>query len=137
MQYTKAAFKAIREECGLSQQDVADEFDLSISAIKKWENPKYDRNNPADEIWQWLLECRAAMYSDAHDIAGEIEASIEVESGKAVVLDYFRTQEDLDAVQLSEGVDEPVGYFNARTRAVARILESHGVKCTYAYPTRS
>lgn len=132
MNKTKAAFKAIREECGLSQQDVADEADVTVQSVKKWENPRYEQA-PPDDVWRFLLECRGTLYADARELAGEIAASLEVEGGKEVVLDYYRTQEDLDAVQLGTGIDEPVGYHNTRMREIGRILEQMEIPYTYQY----
>ena len=79
------------------------------------------------------MECRGALYADARELAGEITASLEVEGGREVVLDYYRTQGDLDAVQLDAGTDEPVGYHNARMRAIGRILEQMELPYTYRY----
>ena len=45
---------------------------------------------------------------------------------------YYRTQEQLDAVQLPDN-DEPYGYVNARTREVARLLEVAEVQYSYSY----
>ena len=62
MKKTKAALKALREECGLSQQDIADEAGVNILAVKRWENPEYPGRIPPDDVWQFLLQARGAMY---------------------------------------------------------------------------
>lgn len=48
-------------------------------------------------------------------------------------LDYWRTQDELDAAQLGSGVDEPIGYVNARTRLVGQLLDKAEVPYTYRY----
>lgn len=130
MKKTKAAFRAIREECGLTQQDIADEADVKILSVKRWENTKED-HQPPDDVWQWLLALRGAMYEDARHITTQIIESL-TEDAKDLVLDYYRTQEDLDSVQLPEA-DEPVGYVNARTRLVGQMLDAKEIKYSYTY----
>lgn len=130
MKKTKAAFRAFREECGLTQQDIADEAGVQILSVKRWENTKED-HQPPDDVWQWLLALRGAMYEDARQITKQIIESLP-EGAKDLVLDYYRTQEDLDSVQLPED-DEPVGYVNARTRLVGQMLDAKEIKYSYAY----
>lgn len=130
MKKTKAAFRAIREECGLTQQDVADEADVKILSVKRWENTKED-HQPPDDVWQWLLALRGAMHEDARQIATQIIDSLP-KGATDLCLDYYRTQEDLDSMQLPNA-DEPVGYVNARTRLVGQMLEMKEVKYSYAY----
>lgn len=129
---TKAAFKALREEVGLSQHDVAVKAGVSLSSVKKWENPKY--NNPLpDDVWNFLLECRDAMYEDAREIAEQIIESFEVKQDSDMELDYYRTQTDLNSVQMGISSYEPVGYVNARMRAIAHLLDKAEIPYTYNY----
>lgn len=130
---TKAAFRALREECGLTQTDIAAEADVRLLTVKKWENPASDIKEPPDDVWQFLLECRGAMHEDARLIAEQIIESCKgVPGAHDLQLDYYRTQEDLDAVQLPDA-DEPVGYVNARMRLVGQLLDKAEVPYTYRY----
>lgn len=131
MKKTKAAFRAFREECGLTQQDIADEADVRVMTVKNWENQNKPNSIPPDDVWQWLLALRGAMHEDARRIAAQIIDSLP-EGATDLYLDYYRTQEDLDSVQLPDA-DEPVGYVNARTRLVGQMLESQEIKYSYAY----
>lgn len=131
MKKTKAAFRALREDCGLSQQDVADEADVAVRSVKRWESPNDAGYNPPDDVWRFLLECRGALYEDARLIAEEIIGSAG-KRGDEVKLRYWRSQEALDAEQLPD-VDEPVGYANARMREVGRLLDKAGVAHTFEY----
>lgn len=131
MKKTKAAFRAFREECGLTQQDIADEADVRVMTVKNWENPNKPNSVVPDDVWQFILGLRGAMYQDAREIVEQIISSLP-EGAKDLVLDYYRTQEDLDSVQLPE-VDDPVGYVNARTRLVGQMLDAKEIKYSYAY----
>ncbi len=135
MEKTKAAFRALREECGFTQQEIADEFGVRLLTVKKWEKPHSDISAPPDDVWQWLLECRGALHQDAREIAEQIMESLEsFPNGiQKLELDYYRTQEALDNVQLGTGTDEPVGYVNARTRLVGQLLDRAEVPYTYRY----
>lgn len=135
MEKSKAAFRALREECGLTQQDIADEAGVKILSVKTWENPETYPKEPPEDVWQFLLQTRMAMYADADELARQMTESLnDVDGSQAIILDYFRKQEELDAVQCGTGIDEPVGYFNARMRAVARLLEEQGIPCSFRYP---
>lgn len=131
MKKTKAAFRAIREECGLTQQDIADEADVRVMTVKNWENPNKPNSVVPDDVWQFVLNCRGAMYQDAREIVEQIVSSIS-DCTKDLTLDYYRTQEDLDAIQLP-ATDEPVGYVNARMRLVGQMLEAREIRYSYQY----
>ena len=131
MKKTKAAFRAIREECGFSQQDIADEAGVAIRAVKFWEDMREERQ-PPDDVWAFLLAARGALYQDAREIAEQTIDSVKATWGKEVQLRYYRTQEQLDTVQLPD-TDEPYGYANARTREVARLLDKAEIPYTYSY----
>lgn len=88
---------------------------------------------PPDDVWQFLLECRGALYEDARLIAEQIiESTQAIEGAHGLTLDYYRTQEELDAVQLPDA-DEPVGYVNARMRLVGHLLDKAEVPYTFEY----
>jgi len=119
MQKTKATARALRESIGMTQLELAAEFDV------EWENPAHPSNYP-DEVFAWLEAARADMVSRAVGLAQGIAA----DKPARVVLPYYRTQDELDAVQLPLGQDQPVGYFNATVRMVADALIAHGVEDT-------
>lgn len=132
MKKTKAAFRAIREECGFSQQDIADEADVSIRSVKFWEDTREDRQ-PPDDVWSFLLAARGALYQDAREIAEQIAESLIKSDATDLQLRYYRTQEQLDAIQIANGTDEPYGYANARMREVARLLDKAEIPYTFSY----
>lgn len=133
MRKTKASFKAVRERCGLSQADVADELGVSVSAVKKWENPSY-QHEPPDDVFAWLVEMKDLLQSDAAILAGKAESMLrESGCGGPVAIRYYRTQEQLDAVQLPDR-DMAVGYANAISREAARLLAEEGIDVEFHYP---
>lgn len=130
MDKTKANFRSIREACGMTQSDVSGEIGATLSRIRSWENPSCGVL-PPDDAWAWLLMAHDAMVTDARETVEQIMAT---RNGQTVALPYYRTQADLDAVQLAQGIDEPVGYHNARTRMVAQMLAANGMPYEFVYP---
>ena len=130
MDKTKANFRAIREACGMTQSDVSGETGATLSRIRSWENPACGVL-PPDDVWAWLLMAHDALVMDARDAVEQIMSS---RTTQVVALPYYRTQDDLDAVQLAQGIDEPVGYHNARTRMIAQMLAEREVPYEFVYP---
>lgn len=122
MRKTKATARALREACGMTQLELAAEFDVEVRTVKRWENPAHPSQYP-DEVFAWLEDARADMVSRGVGLAQSIAA----DKPERVVLPYCRTQEELDAVQLPVGQDQPVGYFNATVRIIADALIALGV----------
>ena len=125
MRKTKATARAIRESVGMTQLELSAEFDVDIRTVKRWENPAHPSRYP-DEVFEWLLASREDIVSRAIGLAKSIAA----DKPERVVLPYFRTQEELDAVQLPVGQDQPVGYFNATMRLVCDALIALGINDT-------
>lgn len=117
---TKAAFRAVREECGYSQQDVADEACVTVQSVKKWENPNVASHNPPDAVWLYLLAMREDMRAEAEAAARRLADAFD---GDEVVLSYYRTQDGGNSV----------GYQNATMLAVGRILDRMEIPYTYQY----
>ena len=129
----KAQFRALREACGISQAVAAEELDVDIRTVKRWEGPNA----------RWIVPDDAMAYVvDAHDehmraVSVSVDAARksldQAPEGavREVRLTYYRTQEEYDAC----GRD--VGYFgivNARSRAIGEQLEADGVQVRYAFP---
>lgn len=127
---TKAAFRAVREECGLSQQDVADAAGVRVLAVKRWESPAVDGHRPPDDAWEWLLAMRDGLRREAAEAAeATIAALREAGEDEAVVM-YYRSQGHLDS---RAGEGRPYGYVNATSREAARIIEASGHAVAYRY----
>lgn len=129
MEKTKAAMRALREGCGMTQADLADEFGVRVLSVKRWENPTNQSAVP-DDVFEWLVTAHLDMHMRAIGLA----RSIAEEHGEGeIVLPYFRVQEDLDEVQLPLGQDQPVGHFNATMRRVFDILAEMGLSVSFGY----
>lgn len=99
--------------------------------LKKWENPASDIKQPPQDVWDWLVMAYDGMVMDAREAVEQIMAT---RNGQTVALPYFRTQDELDAVQLAQGIDEPVGYHNARMRMIAQMLSEREIPYAFVYP---
>ena len=124
MRKTKAAFRAMREECGMTQQDIADKFDVRKLTVKRWENPAIDGCEPPEDVWLWLSETMNGIGSEGSERARHL-ISLADEEGEdwPICLIYYRTQEELDATGQD---DRPMGVVNAITRMTARLIEDAG-----------
>lgn len=124
----KAWFRATRELCGISQQDVADEADVRVLTVKRWE--RLDGPEPPEDVCRWLLDAL-----EDHDSAvDELCAAHVSGSGPVAALALFRTQEECDrAFGGTEGADVPFGYRNAIARSAAERLTRMGFPVRWRY----
>ena len=125
MGFSKADFKARREALGLTQQDVADTAEVSITSAKKWERP--GQTEPPEDVWEWI-EDRERMQSEAVETA--VSAALAHGRGP-VQITYYRTQEQYDALGRDPGTYSAA---NANARLVAWRLRSLGIEVDFAYP---
>lgn len=131
---TKAAFRALRESCGMTQKDVADAVGVAVFSVKRWENEDSSSHLPPDDVWEWLVNRHRAMVSEAMDAAAKTLALREEERDSGpVAIRYYRTQEALDEAQLPQGLDRPVGYVNAVSMRAAEIIEDAGMDTLLMY----
>ena len=133
MRKTRAAFRALREECGYTQTDIANIFDIDRRSVRRWEAGNDEGwYEPPDDVFQWLVEESARMRANARMYHDELVlVAAEQEYSGCLALAYYRTQEELDAVQGDRG--EHVGFVNATTRMVARMLEDEGYDVLICY----
>lgn len=127
---TAANFRAMREMCGITQQETADAMGVRILTVKRWE--KGDTPLPDDAL-EWMRGC---MSSHVEAVDSEVERMTSMASPpQAVCLTYYRTQEqaDLDA-GLMGGEAAPFQYINAIYRSVGERLNALGYLVSYKYP---
>lgn len=126
---TKADFRAMREECGLTQQDAADALGVRVLTVKRWERPGFPE--PPDDAWAYLNSMRDRMVEMAEFAADKaVELSDETGAG-AIALTYFRDQSQYDEAGRDGG---PVGFANAVARLTASYLEVEGFYVEFRYP---
>lgn len=131
---TKAAFRALRESCGMTQRDVADEAGVAVFSVKRWENEDESSHQPPDDVWEWLVECHQSMIAEARESAAKALALAREERNDGpIAIRYYRTQEALDEAQLPLGTDRPVGYVNAVSMRAAEIIEDAGMDTLLMY----
>lgn len=131
---TKAAFRALRESCGMTQKNVADEADVAMFSVKRWENEDESSHQPPDDVWEWLVECHQSMIAEARESAAKAIALARDERNDGpIAIRYYRTQEALDEAQLPLSTDRPVGYVNAVSMRAAEIIEDAGMDTLLMY----
>lgn len=130
MNKNKASFRALREECGLTQQDVANQFDVRVLSVKRWENDK-EPSQPPDDVWEWLVKTRDSINSDACVWADRVISIANNEANdKPIIIAYYRTQDDLDRFGQD---DRPYSLVNTISRKAASIIEAAGYDVQFAY----
>ena len=131
--HTKAGFKALREDLGMSQGDLAREAWCNIQSVKRWEKEGNSWDPPA-RAWAALEEA-ASRQREAVAEALETARATEDEAGHkpdAVEVTYFRDQAMYDEFGREEG---PFGVANANARAAARALRAEGYDVVFRYPS--
>ena len=126
MEKSKANFRAIREMCGLSQQDVANAADVRVLSVKRWENPSHPAE-PPDDVWKWL---RACLATQADTVDAAVSAAM-ANPGAGVQVTYYRSQEQYDLLGRDPG---PYGMANANTRLAAHRIMALGRDVSFSYP---
>lgn len=121
-----AAFKAIREMVGASQQDVADALHVESRSVRRWEaGQNAIPMDAANLLILWLHEFRAG-----------VDAALDAAEGiERVQLTYYRNQEQYDRLGRDKG---SVGRVNAIARETALILmDTEDVEIDWSYPDDS
>lgn len=127
---TAANFRALREICGVTQQQVADVLGVSVLTVKKWE--KGVNRVPGDA----LAFIREAAAEHTRAVRAEVaEAAFSAQPGSALCLTYYRTQEqaDLEAGLTGEAAG-PYQFLNAVRRSVGERLIDMGYLVSFKYP---
>lgn len=132
MERTKAGFKALRERVGLSQQDVANELDVNVKTVKRWEQPQFPYDAPEDawELLEHALDVQKQQVEYAVSVLKE-QAESFGKMPNQVTLTYFRDQAMFDKYGRES---DPYGQANANARAAAAELERIGANVVFAYP---
>lgn len=130
---TKAAFKAMREQVGMMQRDLAEELDVDVRSVKRWESPAAEGYRAPADAWAVLEDARETQRQQvayALKVVREQEETLD-HAPAAVALTYYRDQEQYDACGRDSG---PYGVANANARAVADALEREGFAVEWRYP---
>lgn len=127
---TAANYRALREICGVTQQQVADVLGVSVLTVKKWEKGV---NRVPDDALAFIREA-AAEHTRA--VRSEVaEAASSAQPGSALCLTYYRTQEQADLeAGLAGGTAGPYQFLNAVRRSVGERLIDMGYFVSFKYP---
>lgn len=128
---SKAAFRAARERCGISQKMLADRFGNAVLTVKRWEKPG-EAEPPAD-VQAWL-EGMLTQHVEAVEAALDAVEEMTETQGHApshVDLLYYRSQAHYDTYGRDKG---DYAIVNARSREIGAILEAEGIEARFRYP---
>lgn len=128
MAKTTANFRALRELCGVTQQQAADALGMRALTVKRWE--KGDTPIPGDAM-AWLMGCVEEHDAGVAENLGRILAALP--AGGDVSMTYYRTQEQADADAYPEQAG-PYGFLNSITRSTAERLVAMGYRVSFSYP---
>lgn len=128
-----AEFRALREQVGLSQQDVADMLGVKVLSVKRWEKPDYPFEIPQD-AWDVLDEAYHLQRTVVETTVDQVIAAGESVGRSAempVHITYWRTQGDYD----ERHPHDPGSYTqaNATARAIAEKLRGFGLHVAFAF----
>lgn len=129
---TKADFKALREACGLSQQNVADALGVHLQTIKRWEKPSFPYAVP-DDAFGYLDSVAESQANQVSYMLSVVAKQVE-QFGKNPVLvpiTYYRDQQMYDIYGRDKG---PFGWPNAVARKLAYELDKRGISYSFRYP---
>lgn len=116
-----AEFRAKRELCGLSLYDVADELQVAVNTVKRWENPNYFPPSPA--AWRFI-DREYERHCDAVEEA--LQEALATAGDGPIVVRWHRNG--------MRGVsDAQVGVSNAVAKAVAESLLTLGREVRFVW----
>lgn len=136
MKKTAANYRAMREACGLTTGDIMDEAGVSRTSAKRWER---GTDPVPEDVWQMVLDIKAEIEYEAREYASQLAAEVHAAQAEhpdaevSVPIVYYRSQAELDAAQLAEGFDYPVGVVNAKSRLVFDKLRAMGIEAEFVY----
>ncbi len=127
---THATFRAIREQLGYSQDQLAIELDVSLRTIKRWESPA-GTEIPAG-VEQDLLKLKELQQSAVDTIVDQVK-QVEQNIGsdaKTIQMTYYRNQLEYNALGRDKG---SYTVANANSRLAGHELERLGYNVVYLY----
>lgn len=129
MARTTASFRALREMCGVTQQQVADRLGVRVVTIKRWE--RGDSPVPEDAM-ALIMSAMAEHDAGVADDLARILAS--AEPGAEICMPYYRSQAQADLDCDPGETAGPYNFLNAITRSTAERLVAMGYRVSFSYP---
>ena len=122
-----AEFRARREACGLSVEDVAAACRADAADVEAWESSE-GRGAPS---FAWSV-VETAENGRTRAVDAAVRAAESFPEAAAIQLIYYASQEQYDAMGRDPG---PYGVANANARAIAERLVAMGFDVSWSYPT--
>ena len=129
MARTKAEFRALREQTGITQAEMARSLGVQVRSVKRWEHPQAPQMPPED-AWD-KVERAAARQREIVQFAIDKAEQLAEQMGhdpERVDLAYWLSEEDYltHSTDARNGVEGSWRMANANARAARAALEAFG-----------
>lgn len=124
----KQEFKALREQVGMSQTDLALALEVSERSVKRWESIKYKEYNAPQDAWDILDELLQLQREEVATALGQVEEAAQSvgDYPESVKLVYWTSQDEYDKLHcIDDGGDWRQA--NATARVVSYALSERGI----------
>ncbi|WP_018142377.1 helix-turn-helix domain-containing protein [Alloscardovia criceti] len=123
--HSRADFKALRETLGVPQKWLAEQLDVSLKTMQRWEDEKNEKwYQPPEHAWQFLEKIQTHQHARINETLAHVHTT--PPANNTITLTYYRRSD-------KHSLDYPVEIMNATIRATALILTHHGYTVTFAY----
>lgn len=124
----KQEFKALREQVGMSQTDLALALGVSERSVKRWESIKYKEYNAPQDAWDILDDALQLQRQVVSAALGQIEEAAQEVGGypESVKLVYWSSQAEYDEHHCVDD-DGDWRQANATARVVSYALSERGI----------
>lgn len=134
----KADLKAVRESIGITQIDLANEMNVTVRTIKRWEQIGWEE--PPEELWELLDDMVYDHERSVDELVERTERELAEREGvagpdggdKVVHLAYYKNQKHYERFPHQRGTTHAWG--NAIVRRAADILRFKGYRVFFYYP---
>lgn len=126
---SKQEFKALREQIGMSQADLALALGVTERSAKRWESIKYTNYNAPQDAWDILDDALKLQRQVISAALGQIDEAAQEVGGypASVKLVYWSTQAEYDEYHCVDD-DGDWRQANATARIVSYALHERGIE---------
>lgn len=125
----KQEFKALREQVGMSQADLALMLGVAERSVKRWESIKYTNYNAPQDAWDILDDALKLQRQVISAALGQIDEAAQEVGGypESVKLVYWSSQAEYDEHHCVDD-DGDWRQANATARIVSYALHERGIE---------
>lgn len=126
---SKQEFKALREQVGMRQADLAQEMDIAVRSVERWESIKYPNYNAPQDAWDILDDALKLQRQVIAAALGQIDEAAQEVGGypASVKLVYWSSQAEYDEHHCVDD-DGDWRQANATARIVSYALHERGIE---------